>query len=73
MKKYQCATCKKEFKSHQALGGHRSSHKRVVKGCYVQKNLVGEEAGAQDLQSLEEEEITEDDEANEHGQLTVAA
>jgi DNA-directed RNA polymerase subunit RPC12/RpoP len=63
MKKYQCATCKKEFKSHQALGGHRSSHKRVVKGCNVQKNLVSEEAGAQDLQSLEEEEITEDDEA----------
>ncbi|CAK9233608.1 unnamed protein product [Sphagnum troendelagicum] len=55
MKKYQCATCKKEFKSHQALGGHRSSHKRVLKGYYVQKNLVSEEAGAQDLQSLEEE------------------
>ncbi|CAM6034406.1 unnamed protein product [Sphagnum compactum] len=44
--KYQCATCKKEFKSHQALGGHRSSHKRVVKGCYVQKNLVGQVLGS---------------------------
>ncbi|XP_077246946.1 C2H2-like zinc finger protein [Tasmannia lanceolata] len=29
--KYQCGTCKKVFKSYQALGGHRASHKKI--GC----------------------------------------
>ncbi|KAJ8900254.1 hypothetical protein K2173_024894 [Erythroxylum novogranatense] len=27
--KYKCETCKKVFKSYQALGGHRASHKKV--------------------------------------------
>lgn len=26
---YNCKTCNKEFKSFQALGGHRASHKRI--------------------------------------------
>ncbi|KAL5728309.1 hypothetical protein ACHQM5_001408 [Ranunculus cassubicifolius] len=30
--KYQCGTCKKFFRSYQALGGHRASHKKI-KGC----------------------------------------
>ncbi|KAE8699715.1 Zinc finger protein ZAT3 [Hibiscus syriacus] len=29
---FGCKTCKKVFNSHQALGGHRASHKKV-KGC----------------------------------------
>ncbi|KAE8693780.1 putative zinc finger protein [Hibiscus syriacus] len=29
---FECKTCKKVFNSHQALGGHRASHKKV-KGC----------------------------------------
>ncbi|KZV45341.1 hypothetical protein F511_04079 [Dorcoceras hygrometricum] len=29
---FQCKSCKKVFNSHQALGGHRASHKSV-KGC----------------------------------------
>ncbi|MCO5584419.1 hypothetical protein L7F22_038346 [Adiantum nelumboides] len=33
--KYQCSTCKKCFNSHQALGGHRASH-RKMKGCFAQ-------------------------------------
>ncbi|XP_073285709.1 zinc finger protein ZAT10-like [Primulina huaijiensis] len=31
---FQCKSCKKVFGSHQALGGHRASHKRV-KGCFT--------------------------------------
>ncbi|XP_048227480.1 zinc finger protein ZAT4 [Ricinus communis] len=27
--KYRCETCKKVFKSYQALGGHRASHKKL--------------------------------------------
>ncbi|KAE8721264.1 putative zinc finger protein [Hibiscus syriacus] len=29
---FECKTCRKVFNSHQALGGHRASH-RKVKGC----------------------------------------
>ncbi|KAJ7518069.1 hypothetical protein O6H91_21G053400 [Diphasiastrum complanatum] len=32
--KYECNSCKRIFKSHQALGGHRASH-RKVKGCFA--------------------------------------
>ncbi|GFZ01157.1 C2H2-type zinc finger family protein [Actinidia rufa] len=31
---FQCKNCKKVFNSHQALGGHRASHKKV-KGCFA--------------------------------------
>ena len=30
--RYECTTCNKSFSSHQALGGHRASH-RKTKGC----------------------------------------
>ncbi|KAI3468953.1 hypothetical protein Pfo_025616 [Paulownia fortunei] len=33
---FQCKACKKVFNSHQALGGHRASHKKV-KGCFAAK------------------------------------
>ncbi|KAF8768713.1 hypothetical protein HU200_007271 [Digitaria exilis] len=33
---FQCKACKKVFTSHQALGGHRASHKKV-KGCFAAK------------------------------------
>ncbi|KAL2536566.1 zinc finger protein ZAT9-like [Forsythia ovata] len=33
---FECKACKKVFNSHQALGGHRASHKKV-KGCYAAK------------------------------------
>ncbi|XP_063947650.1 zinc finger protein ZAT3 [Daucus carota subsp. sativus] len=37
--KFECSSCKKVFGSHQALGGHRASHKNV-KGCFaINKNL----------------------------------
>ncbi|KAM0935591.1 putative transcription factor C2H2 family [Dioscorea sansibarensis] len=30
--RYQCSTCKRVFRSYQALGGHRASHKKGGKG-----------------------------------------
>ncbi|KAJ4715855.1 Zinc finger protein [Melia azedarach] len=32
--RFECTSCKKVFGSHQALGGHRASHKNV-KGCFA--------------------------------------
>ncbi|XP_008794794.1 zinc finger protein ZAT1-like [Phoenix dactylifera] len=32
---YQCRTCKRFFRSYQALGGHRASHKKVAGGGCV--------------------------------------
>ncbi|KAL3631665.1 hypothetical protein CASFOL_024649 [Castilleja foliolosa] len=41
--RFECSSCKKVFGSHQALGGHRASHKNV-KGCYaINKSVDGEE------------------------------
>ncbi|KAI3818650.1 hypothetical protein L1987_12465 [Smallanthus sonchifolius] len=34
---FECKACKKVFNSHQALGGHRASHKKV-KGCCAARN-----------------------------------
>ncbi|KAF8412982.1 hypothetical protein HHK36_000954 [Tetracentron sinense] len=42
---FECKACKKVFSSHQALGGHRASHKKV-KGCFAAK-----------LESLVEEDV----------------
>ncbi|PIN00584.1 hypothetical protein CDL12_26910 [Handroanthus impetiginosus] len=42
--RFECSSCKKVFGSHQALGGHRASHKNV-KGCYaITKNIDEEES-----------------------------
>ncbi|MCO5599217.1 hypothetical protein L7F22_053317 [Adiantum nelumboides] len=38
--KYECSTCKKSFNSHQALGGHRASH-RKMKGCFARTSDIG--------------------------------
>lgn len=42
--RFECSSCKKVFSSHQALGGHRASHKNV-KGCYAITKNDGEEEG----------------------------
>ncbi|XP_068640818.1 zinc finger protein ZAT3-like [Aristolochia californica] len=34
MCRFECSSCKRVFGSHQALGGHRASHKNV-KGCFA--------------------------------------
>ncbi|XP_062114837.1 zinc finger protein ZAT2-like [Humulus lupulus] len=31
---FKCSSCDKKFRTHQALGGHRASHKNV-KGCFA--------------------------------------
>ncbi|KMZ68875.1 hypothetical protein ZOSMA_228G00070 [Zostera marina] len=31
---FECSSCKRVFDSHQALGGHRASHKNI-QGCYA--------------------------------------
>lgn len=51
---FECKACKKVFNSHQALGGHRASHKKV-KGCFATK--------LDDLDQImvQEEVVTHDD------------
>ncbi|KAL5999824.1 hypothetical protein ACLOJK_005575 [Asimina triloba] len=53
---FQCKACKKVFNSHQALGGHRASHKKV-KGCFAAKLDEGEMIES----NAEEDVITHDD------------
>lgn len=58
---FQCKACKKVFSSHQALGGHRASHKKV-KGCFASKiegNVNDEEnTAADDQESVGDEQDT---------------
>ncbi|XP_057963948.1 zinc finger protein ZAT3-like, partial [Malania oleifera] len=42
--RFECSSCKKVFGSHQALGGHRASHKNV-KGCFAIARSDGEDDG----------------------------
>ncbi|KAJ4953559.1 hypothetical protein NE237_030391 [Protea cynaroides] len=52
---FECKACKKVFNSHQALGGHRASHKKV-KGCFAAKLEYLDESSL-----VDEEVITHDD------------
>ncbi|KAF6157807.1 hypothetical protein GIB67_038275 [Kingdonia uniflora] len=40
--RFKCSSCKKVFGSHQALGGHRASHKNI-KGCFANMRTEGED------------------------------
>nr|GEU93305.1 hypothetical protein [Tanacetum cinerariifolium] len=40
--KFKCTTCNKCFSSHQALGGHRSSHNKAAKKIISDDHFVGE-------------------------------
>lgn len=40
--RFECSSCKKVFGSHQALGGHRASHKNV-RGCFAMARSDEEE------------------------------
>lgn len=33
--KFECTSCNKIFHSYQALGGHRASHKKIARDCFV--------------------------------------
>ncbi|OVA06679.1 zinc finger protein [Macleaya cordata] len=54
---FECKACKKVFNSHQALGGHRASHKKV-KGCYAAKH---NEIHDHESITMEEDVITHDE------------
>ncbi|KAJ7526856.1 hypothetical protein O6H91_16G025700 [Diphasiastrum complanatum] len=64
--KYECTRCRKTFKSHQALGGHRASHKNI-KGCYARAYTATRAPGSfeddltdEDLpRSVEDEHVRE--------------
>ncbi|KAI3714197.1 hypothetical protein L1987_72793 [Smallanthus sonchifolius] len=44
--RFECSSCKKVFGSHQALGGHRASHKNV-KGCFA---ITRTDAGSEEVE-----------------------
>ncbi|KAK1437833.1 hypothetical protein QVD17_03633 [Tagetes erecta] len=44
--RFECSSCKKVFGSHQALGGHRASHKNV-KGCFA---ITRNDGGMEELE-----------------------
>nr|GEW24693.1 zinc finger protein ZAT4-like [Tanacetum cinerariifolium] len=55
--KFRCTTCNKYFSSHQALGGHRSSHNKAAKKIisddhFVGKNVAKEAEFASDVISI---------------------
>lgn len=57
---FECKACKKVFNSHQALGGHRASHKKV-KGCYAAKqDQVQIQVQVDDSMVGDEDAITND-------------
>ncbi|KAF5188325.1 Zinc finger protein zat2 [Thalictrum thalictroides] len=60
---FECKACKKSFSSHQALGGHRASHKKV-KGCFAAKL---------DDDSLIDEDVVRNDEFSMRSTSTAIA
>ncbi|XP_009372862.1 zinc finger protein ZAT9-like [Pyrus x bretschneideri] len=56
--KYKCETCDKVFRSYQALGGHRASHKKILKTQVFD-----------DYEEEEDEDFEEDD--GQNGNLAV--
>ncbi|XP_068635398.1 zinc finger protein ZAT1-like [Aristolochia californica] len=53
--KYQCGTCKKVFRSYQALGGHRASHKKI-RGCVPATSTFPAVASTSRVQETESED-----------------
>ncbi|MCL7050802.1 hypothetical protein MKW94_027888 [Papaver nudicaule] len=58
---FECKACKKVFNSHQALGGHRASHKKV-KGCFAAKNEMQQQYQNDDQSILMDEDVITNDE-----------
>ncbi|XP_010467471.1 PREDICTED: zinc finger protein ZAT2-like [Camelina sativa] len=46
--RFECGGCKKVFGSHQALGGHRATHKDV-KGCFAASNSTEDPSPPQEI------------------------
>ncbi|XP_057495759.1 zinc finger protein ZAT9-like [Actinidia eriantha] len=55
---FECKACKKVFNSHQALGGHRASHKKV-KGCFAARldHTAPDDAGLADDDVITHEDL----------------
>ncbi|KAG4169663.1 hypothetical protein ERO13_A12G095300v2 [Gossypium hirsutum] len=53
---FECKACKKVFNSHQALGGHRASHKKV-KGCFARLDHIDDSQVDEDLDVITHEEF----------------
>ncbi|KAJ0054360.1 hypothetical protein Pint_00174 [Pistacia integerrima] len=54
---FECKACKKVFNSHQALGGHRASHKKV-KGCFAARlDHMDDSLADEDLDVITHEEF----------------
>ncbi|XP_065859289.1 zinc finger protein ZAT9-like [Euphorbia lathyris] len=53
---FECKACKKVFNSHQALGGHRASHKKV-KGCFAARLDQGLEDSVPEEDVITQEEF----------------
>ncbi|GFP80898.1 zinc finger protein zat3 [Phtheirospermum japonicum] len=58
---FECKACKKVFNSHQALGGHRASHKKV-KGCYAAKQDQMVQDDSNSALAIEDDVITNNNE-----------
>ena len=48
---FECSSCNKVFGSHQALGGHRASHKNV-KGCFANNAAIGTSSSTSDQENM---------------------
>ena len=57
--RFECSSCKKVFGSHQALGGHRASHKNV-KGCFAITKSDGDPAEDGHIGGGDERDSVED-------------
>lgn len=64
--KYECSTCKRCFNSHQALGGHRASH-RKMKGCFARTTIPAEDVHEFGEDNTTEEEFNASSELNKVG------
>ncbi|XP_056863705.1 zinc finger protein ZAT3-like [Raphanus sativus] len=62
---FQCKGCKKVFASHQALGGHRASHKKV-KGCFASQDKKAEEEEEEEYKVDDDDEEEEEEEDKPH-------
>lgn len=76
--KYKCTTCNKCFPTHQALGGHRSSHNKVkiISHNMDESTIAAGEEGTDELEAkpVSRAEVQkEDEDAGSSTKLVVAA